>query len=485
MDRFNWPCNNTNHYYDHYYNQAHQEDDQHTFQPETGQTSAGGSASGAWGSHPAGSYPAPGQPQPYLNPNLSVQIPPSPVPNWEYFLRTPQPMELEDIIPSQRHQEDSQHTFGQHTFAPQTGQTSAGGSASGAWESHPAANYPEPGQPQPYQDLNPPAPILSWPRPDWGTSQPITVADLSQNDALPESSNPQSAAPARHCKPRVRGLPPVKERFLAGLDNYAQGVALKDCSATLPFRKYAADNGRLRAAGIDVYSGLSSREQERVNEALLSRREFYLKRAMDNPPVEERFLAGLKNYARGVRLADCSATLQFHRYVTNNGLLLTPGEALYKSLPAEDQAQVNEALLCRSERNSKQAKKNTKDMPPIEERFLASLDNYAQGLSLNECSEDIQLRTYLTDDGRFRLSRGQPLYNRLSRDDKERVDKALTARGKIYAQHIARDVAKFMAMLEPYSNGLSLQECGIKSGLKAKASVYFTPEGGLRPKGQR
>jgi hypothetical protein len=556
MDRFNWPCNNTNHHYDHYYNQAHQEDgqhtcqpetgqtsagaamsgtwgshpagsypapgqlqpylnpnlsaqippspapdwerflgtpqpmtlediipsqrhlkdSQHTFAPETGQTSAGGSASGAWGSHPAGSYPAPGQPQPYLNPNLSAQIPPSPAPNWEYFLRTPQPMELEDIIPSQRHLEDSQHTF-----APETGQTSAGGSASGAWGSHPAASYPEPGQPQPYQDLNPPAPIPSWPWPDWGTSQPTTVADLSQSDALPESSNPQPAAPAR----RRRGLPPVKKRFLAGLEAFARGDLLKDCSATLPFKKYVTDRGFLLPAGEDLRKSLSSGEQERVNQALLSRSEFYLKKAMDNAPVEERFLAGLENYARGDRLADCSATLQYRQYVTHNGLLHPAGEILRNSMSAENQARVNEALLCRSDMYSKEEKKNTKNTTPIEERFLASLDNYAQGLKLGECGEDIPLRSYLTDDGRLQLQRGLPLYNKLSRNDKERVDKALTARGKIYVQYTFRDVNNFMAALEPYGNGLSLQECGIKSGLKKKASAYLTPEGGLTHKGQR
>ncbi|MEJ2046072.1 MAG: hypothetical protein P8X89_22680, partial [Reinekea sp.] len=450
--------------------QRHLEGGQHTFAPETGQTSAGGSASGAWGSHPAASYPAPGQLQPYLNPNLSAQIPPSPAPDWERFLGTPQPMALEDIIPSQRHLEG-----GQHTFAPETGQT--GGSASGVWGSHPAASYPAPGQLQPYQDLNPPAPMPSWP--DWGTSQPTTVADLSQNDALPESSNPQPAAPAY----RYRPSPLVKKRFLAGLEAYARGELLKDCSDTLRYRRFVTDDGILLPVGKALRDTLSSGEQDRVNQALLSRREFCLKRAMDNPPVEERFLAGLDNYARGVKLADCSATLQFNTYVTDHGLLLPQGDALFKSLSERDQARVNEALLCRSESNPKQAKK--KYTTPIEERFLASLDNYAQGLKVDECGENIILRAYLSDDGRLLPGRGLPLYNRLSRDDQERVDKALTARGKIYAQYISRDVAKFMAALEPYGNGLSLKECGRKSGLKTKASAYLTPEGGLTHKGQR
>ncbi|MEJ2066064.1 MAG: hypothetical protein P8X74_22765 [Reinekea sp.] len=80
MDRFNWSYCTINHYY----NQAYQEDSQHTSQPEIGQTSAAVMTSG-----PSWSYPASGQP--YPNPNLPAQIPPSPTPDWECFLRTPQP----------------------------------------------------------------------------------------------------------------------------------------------------------------------------------------------------------------------------------------------------------------------------------------------------------------------------------------------------------------------------------------------------------
>ncbi|MEJ2044985.1 MAG: hypothetical protein P8X74_22300, partial [Reinekea sp.] len=486
MDRFR-PCGNT----EHYFNQTYQEDAQHTIKPETGQTSAGVAGSGEWGS-----CPAPGQPQPYLDLNLPAQTPSGP--DWDLNL------------PAQ---------------AP-------------SW---------------PGWDLNlPPAQIPSWP--DWETSQPTTVAE---HEVLSESS----AAPVRRRKPRAKGLPPVKERFmagleafargaslrdcsatllftnyihsdgrmvkrgiplydqlsdaektqldqaimarqqaklirsadegsvtgrfLAGLENYAQDVSLKDCSATLPFKNYVTDNGFLRQAGQNVCEGLSPEDLDRVNQALLRRSEHYSNRATNNAPVEERFLAGLENYARGVRLADCSATLPFRKYVSDSGLLYSRGEALLQSLSEEDQARVNEALLRRSDIYSKQTKKNTKNTTPVEERFLASLDNYERGALLNRCSRDIRLENYLSYDGRLQPGRGQPLYDRLSQDDQERVDKALTARGKIYAQHIAGDVAKFMATLEPYSNGLSLQECGIKSGLKAKASVYFTPEGGLRPKGQR
>ncbi|MEJ2046074.1 MAG: hypothetical protein P8X74_19675 [Reinekea sp.] len=494
MDRFNSPYHNNEHYYDHYYNQAYQEDGQHTFQPETGQTSAGAAASGAWGSHPVGNYPVPGQ-------------------SYNYY--------SQEHYDSQAYQQG-----GQHTFQPEMGQTSVGGAASGMWGSHPVGSYPVPGQSynyysqehydhyhsQAYQeggqhtfqpetgqtsagvaangawgsypeqglDLNRPAQTPSWPWPDWGTTAPTTVADISQNVALPESFNPQPAAPERRGRPVAEGNAPVKERILAGLENYAQGVLLANCSATITFRDYFTDKGVLRPAGKKMCNGLSAEELALVNDALLRRSERHLKQAMDNAPVEERFLAGLENYAQGVRLRDCSATLQFRQYVTDNGFLHPHGKALRKSLPQEDQNRIDWALLRRSDHYLNR----TMHKAPVEERFLAGIDNYANGLKLNKCAMDLAFRSYVTEDGRLTGS-GHSLYNSLSRDDKERVDKALTARGKMYAQYIAKDVAKFMATLEPYGNGLSLQECGRKSGLKAKTTLYLTPEGGLTYKGQR
>ncbi|MEJ2045950.1 MAG: hypothetical protein P8X74_18985 [Reinekea sp.] len=536
MDRIYCNPDNTDHYC---YSQIHQEDGQYISQPETGQTS-GTAASG-----PLWSHPAPDQPQPYQSFDLPAQIPLSPSPNLEYFLNLPQPMTFEDIILSQIYQED-----GQHTSQPEAGQTSAEGPASGPSWSHPTL-----GRPQPYHGFNLPAQIPLWSRPDGGASQPTTVADISQHDALPGSSSSQPAAPSRRRKPRVKGLPPVKERFLAGLeafgrgvllkdcslsirfsnyiksdgrltnlgpglydqlteaektrleqaiiarrgtklikrtiktrfleglDNYAQGVQLKDCSVTLQFKHYATDNGHLHKAGQDVCKGLSPKDLARVNQALLCRRESYLKRAMANPTVAERFLAGLDNYAQGVQLKDCSETIQFNDYVTDDGRLHPLGQNLRNNLPLEDQARLNQALLCRRESYSNRTMAN----PSVEKRFLASLDNYARGLLLGECAENIKLRIYVSDDGRLQQGRGQgqSLYHSLSWDDKMRVDQALTARRKIYAQRIAKDVDNFMATLEPYANGLSLQECGKKSGLKKKAIAYLTPEGGLTYKGQR
>ncbi|MEJ2045947.1 MAG: hypothetical protein P8X89_22040 [Reinekea sp.] len=537
MDRFNWSYCNINHYY----NQAYQEDSQHTSQPEIGQTSAAVMTSG-----PSWSYPASGQP--YPNPNLPAQIPPSPTPDWECFLRTPQPMALEEIIPSQIRQED-----GQHTIQPETGQTFV--AESGAWGSHPAGNYPAPGQPQPYQDLNPPAQIPSWPWPDWGASQPIPLEEISQHDAPPESSNPQPSAPARRGRRPARELPPLKERFLAGLeafgrgvqlkdcssslkfgeyilddgsltrkglalhnrftdaekmrfdqsiiarqeakvirladenavnkrflaglDNYARGVKLASCSATIAFKSYVTDDGHLHKAGETVFKSLSPEDQERVNQALLCRSENYFKRAMTNAPVDERFLAGLDKYAQGVQLKDCSETIKFNDYVTDKGKLQRKGRNLRDNLSLEDQERLDQALLCRSDIYLSRAMANAS----VEERFLAGLDNYAQGVLLKKCSASLSFVEYVTDDGKLH-SRGRSLRDSLSQEDQARVDQALTARGRLFSQRTSKYVNEFMNTLEPYANGLTLQECGAQSGLKRKAGSYLTPEGGLTHKGE-
>ncbi|MEJ2074507.1 MAG: hypothetical protein P8X79_13730 [Reinekea sp.] len=80
---------------------------------------------------------------------------------------------------------------------------------------------------------------------------------------------------------------------------------------------------------------------------------------------------------------------------------------------------------------------------------------------------------------------GAPPYNRFCPNDKDRVDRALTDRGRVVTQRTAKDVPKFMDTLEPYGNGLSLQKCGNWSGLKRKETSYLTSEGGHTRKGKR
>jgi hypothetical protein len=518
MDRSNWPPYNNINY--NYYNQIHQEETRYTSQQETGQTSAGGGTSGASG-------------QPYLNPGLPASIPSSSGLDLEYLLRTPQPIYNTDYYYGQMHQEGAQYAS-----QPETGQTSAGG-ASGL----------------PYLNPNLPAPIPSSPGLELEyllrTPQPTAVEEAIQNDVSPEQANPQPTA-APHRKARVNQLLPLKERFLAALDNYAQGVPLVNCASTFEFRSYIADDGHLHKRGQELYDGLSPNDQERVNKAILSRCQIIYERLADKDTATERFLAGLDNYAQGLPLKDCSTTLQYRYYVSNDGYLQKPGRGVYKSLSPEDQERVNQALDSRKRAYRKQltsaarflagldkyaegaplkgcsatlhfrlfATDNGQLQQPgralyeslspedqervdralisrrqiyceqlptnntVQKRFLEALNDYARGVPMIRCS-DINFNLYVTDDGQLQPKRGLSIYRKLGPDDKERVDQALTARARIFTQGAAKDVDKFMAALKPYANGQTLEACGIQSGLKRKASMYLTSEGGLTSKGNR
>ncbi|MEJ2044618.1 MAG: hypothetical protein P8X74_15580 [Reinekea sp.] len=360
--------------------------------------------------------------------------------------------------------------YGQHASQPEAGYRFQGIPASMASGSVPALEQP---------DLNPSTlePIPFSPGMDWEyllrTPQPTTLEEIIQNNTPPVSPTPQPAAPRRRLS--------IRERFMAGIDKYAQGVPLKDCSETIPFRNYVSDSGQLHKRGREVYAGLSSDNQDRVNQALLSRQKNCGERSVSKGTVEGRFLAGLDKYAQGVPLKECSETLQFANYVADNGSLHQMGQALYDSMSPEDQARVNRALISRSSLHCSWLADND----TIQERFLAVLDDYARGLSIAKCSKYIHLNQYVTDDGHVQTKKGQSLYNRLSKDDKTRVDQALAKRAKIFTRCAAKDVDKFMATLEPYANGLPLSKCGNQSGLKRKANDYFTPEGGLTRKGNR
>ncbi|MEJ2044377.1 MAG: hypothetical protein P8X74_16905 [Reinekea sp.] len=367
---------------------------------------------------------------------------------------------------SQTHQED-----GQHASQPQAGQTSAEGAASGTSWSHLV-----PGQP--YQNPNSPAQIPSPLGPDLEyllrTPQPITVEDIIPSEVSPEPPNPQLAVEETHLRLSI------KERFLAGLDNYAQGAQLKDCSATLRFSNYIRSKGNLVDRGIPLYDQLTPAEKTRLNQAIIARQGIILDRMATKETVAERFLAGLDNYAQGAQLKDCSATLPYNNYVTDEGHLQKEGRNLRLCLLPEDQERVDQALLSRRNiYNKRLAADDT-----VSNRFLAGLDNYARGMPLAKCAKDIRLNLYLIDDGHLQATRGQPLYNRLSRDDKVRVDQALTARRRMTSQRLAEEMDKFMAMLEPYGNGQTLRKCRKQPGLKGKASTYLTDEGGLTHKGK-
>ncbi|MEJ2045996.1 MAG: hypothetical protein P8X89_22290 [Reinekea sp.] len=438
--------------YGHCYRPIYQEDSQHIFHPETGQTSGGGAASGASWSYPG---------QSYQDFNVQPQIPFSPGPDWESALRTPQPMAMEDLIRSPIHQRDGQYT-------------SAGVPASGPWWSQPT-----PDQLQTYQDFNFPAQIS----PSLGSDlehlqpplQPMVLEDSVQTDASLAPSNPQpAAAPGSSMAPTER-LPPVKERFLAGLEAFARGEALVDCSSTLEFTSYINDDGRIVRKGISLCNRLTDAEKGLLRHAIIARQ-----KTRFGGSSEERFLASLDNYAQGVPVINCSATFpSFKAYVTDDGFLQKPGIALRNRMSQKDQERVNDALLSRQQFYLKRVMNNS----PVEERFLAGLDNYAQGIPLANCSATLRFHPFVTDDGKL-LKRGEGLYKKLSPEDQDRVNKVLATRRRGAAERISGDLRPFLVALEPYSNGWDLQTCGKQSGLKRKVERYLTPEGGLTARGE-
>ncbi|MEJ2044549.1 MAG: hypothetical protein P8X89_14875 [Reinekea sp.] len=497
MDSFYWNGNNANHYYDHCYSQTHQEGDQHASQPETGQTSGGVAASGALWSHPVPE-------QSYQDFNVQAQIPYSPRPDWESFLRTPQPMTMEDIIYSQIHQQDAQpetgqtsaggsasgpwwsqptpdqlqphqdsnfsvhQQDGQYSSQPETGQTSAGGPASGPWWSQPT-----PDQLQPYQDSNFPVQIQSSLGSDLGLEylqppQPMVLEDTIQNDAPLAPFDPQPAAP-------TNGLPPSKERFLAGLEAYARGAALKDCSSSIQFANCIRNDGSMTTYGQGLYKQLTDAEKILLEQAIIARqgtRDIKV-------PVKERFLAGLDNYARGAPLAHCSATLKFSIYVTDSGYLHPDGEYLRDRLPQGEQAQLDDALLSR--RKFYSSKANRANKAPVEERFLAGLDKYAQGVPLINCSTTIDFGSYVTDTGSLR-PRGVGLRKNLLPKDQDRLNAALIARHELHSNRANKAPVeeRFLAGLDNYAQGVQLDSCSATLSF----DIYVTDDGKLHRDGR-
>ncbi|MEJ2064228.1 MAG: hypothetical protein P8X74_13270 [Reinekea sp.] len=527
MDRSNWTYYNTYHYY----GQPYPEAGQHTSQPEAGQTSAGIPVSGA-----SGNQPAPGQPQPYLNPNTPMLIPPSPGADLEYLLHTPQPTAEEGVIPDDALPESSnlqpaaracrrkprvkRLPPAKERFLAGLDAYERGALLKDCSETLPFTEYIKndgslikKGIPL-YQKLTDAEKArldqaiigrqgAKFAQPtDKGAflagldnyAQGVKLSDCSttiefrfyasDNGRLysrgkevyadlseQDQARVDQALLARNQVYRERST--VAKRFLAGLDNYAQGVPLRYCSATLSYSSYIADDGHLQKQGKEMYAGLSAEDQGRVNQAILSRCQAHYEWLAEDDTVAKRFLAGLDKYAQGVPLKYCSETLPYRNYASDDGHLQKQGKELYECLSKEDQAWVNQALLSRN-----------KERSTLTKRFLASLDDYARGVSIRECSKGIQLNQCVTHDG-FLQPRGESIYDSLSKEDKMRVDRALTARGKIVTQSTSADVHKFMDTLEPYGNGRSLEECGKEFGLNKRVGTYLTQEGGLTPRGRR
>jgi hypothetical protein len=139
---------------------------------------------------------------------------------------------------------------------------------------------------------------------------------------------------------RSQSPEPVELSFAKGLEKYAQGVPLRDCSDTIDFRHYVSDTGRLTGRGRQLRSHMSGDGQQRVDRALASRHEKESK-------APAYFLASLDRYAKGAPMEKCSKRISIDRYVTNDGYLKPEGEALYGHLNPEKRGRVDDALAAR------------------------------------------------------------------------------------------------------------------------------------------
>ncbi|MEJ2045519.1 MAG: hypothetical protein P8X89_19835 [Reinekea sp.] len=435
MDRFNWNHStadyNSHEYYnqpyqgygqsnDHYnqpyqgygqsndhYSQPYQEYGQHSSQPETGQTFGGVVESG-----PSWSYPTPGQPQSYPDSNFPQWIPPSPSlgSDLEYLLRTPQPTPLANILQN---------------------------------------------------DASPELP---------GPSNAQELPGPSNAQELPGPSNAQPGVKKR----RRRDFAEIRELFLAGLDNYAQGCPLKDCSETLHFFQYVTDAGERKADGDSLYTRLEQKDKDRFDQAIADR-----KACKGGPKVRTSFMEGLNAYANGAPLKDCSETILYDTYVSSKGYLHKRGVKLYNKLAQGDKDRIDDALRARKRFNVERTA--TTDDSPMD-AFLGGLEAYASGALLKDCSANNKYFQYATNDGRL-APMGERLYKMLVGEGKALVDGALAARRKRAAEQISGDLYCFLNALEPYSKGLDLNTCGEQSGLMRRAKMYFTPGCGLTARG--
>ncbi|MEJ2064267.1 MAG: hypothetical protein P8X74_13470 [Reinekea sp.] len=356
---------------------------------------------------------------------------------------------------------------GQHISQPEIGQTSGGIAASGRSCSDPALS-----QPQLYPDFNFPQWIPSSPGSDLKyllpSPQPTPLENTIQNDVPPESSNAQP--PVK--KQKRRSFAEVEKQFLAGLDKYAQGHQLKDCSATINFYSYITQDGYLHPEGTAVYNRLEQKDKDRVDQALADRKVFHSRKLYSDNSTGMRVLEGLEAYASGAPLKECSATIKFSSYFSSDGHLQPCGKSLYNGLKQEDKDRIDQALKDRKENSDK-----------IRTNFLEGLGAYASGAPLKNCSKAIHFDVYVSTKG-YLHERGKNLYDRLEQGDKDRVLEALLCRQTILVERTSTYGApmdEFLGGLEAYARGAPLKDCSASS----RFYTYVTSDGRLREAGKR
>ncbi|MEJ2065841.1 MAG: hypothetical protein P8X74_21610 [Reinekea sp.] len=407
MDRYNY--NSHNRYYS--YSQTFQEDGQHTSQPEIGQTSAGLAASG-----PLWSHLAPGH-QPYQGFNFPAQISPSLGSDWEYLLPPPQPTPLEEIFQPQPIAVDE---IGQNDERPEPSNPQPAAKkrhrrSSAEIKKHFLAGFDKYAQGCELKDCSEDIKFATYITSNGrlrGMGQiQYNALEQRDKDRVDKALESRQEILAGRSVANIR----VMEGFLGGLEAYASGASLKNCSATINFSTYVTTTGSLREQGRTLRESLPQRDKDRVDRALAARKRIKVELVAYNDTAMDGFLGGLDAYASGAQLKDCSATIKFSQYVTTDGRLLTEGERMYKKLKGgPGEAQVNEALAAR---RRFAAQRISGDLPS----FLAVLAPYSIGLDLQACREALDVEAkgemYLTPKGGL-TSKGELLIENLQPDQR-------------------------------------------------------------------
>ncbi|MEJ2044663.1 MAG: hypothetical protein P8X74_13475 [Reinekea sp.] len=472
MDRHNWNFPNANYYNHEQYSQAYQEYGQHTSQPETGQTSGGVAASGSsW------SYPALGQPQqPYPDFNFPQWIPPVLGSDLECLLPPPQPTPFENIIqndvppgssdaqPAVKKQQrksfvefkeqfladldkyaqgyklkDCSASIDFSSYATSTGRLQKDG-----WVLYDKLDQQDKNRVdqalkdrqvshslRPYSNNSTRTRILQGLEAYASGATLIACSATIRFDAflstdghlLPRGQSLYNKLNQEDkdrvdqaLKSRKENVDKVRTSFMEGLEAYANGAPLTDCSETLNFNSYVSARGYLHEQGTSLYNRLGQGDKNRIDDALSARQKIHFNRITTNDTPMDAFLGGLDAYASGAPLKDCSATIKFSSYATSDGRLLLPGKRLYKKLVGgAGEAMVNKAL---ADRRRITAQHFSRDIP----HFLAALVPYGNGLDLQVCGEasgvKVKLERYLNPEGGL-TAKGELLVENLLRPDQQ------------------------------------------------------------------
>ncbi|MEJ2044983.1 MAG: hypothetical protein P8X89_17085 [Reinekea sp.] len=373
MDLFHRNLPNANHY-----DQIRLEDDQHASQPEVGQTSTGIAASG-----PSRSHPAPGQLQPYQNFNFSPWIPPSTGFDREHTLRSPQPTTLGDIIQSDALSESSN---------PQTVVKKRQRKSLAEVKHHFLAGLDKYAQGYRLTGCSAAISYSSYVTADGNLHQDgiglYEKLEQEEKDRVDQALEDRKVFHSFS----LYSANSTRMRFMEGIEAYASGAPLKDCSATLRFARYVTSDGHLLARGIGLCEKLNQEELTLVNRALEARRKCY------------------------------DESTRHDKSITN---------AAYKHLAGgESTARVNEVLAVR---RRIAAERISGDVS----HFLAALEPYGNGFDLKECGKQSGLKRkadryqkverYLTPEGGL-TAKGELLIENLQPDQLNKVLEAIEKR---------------------------------------------------------